>query len=57
MNKIHHKEKNSMSKFEELPITPGYGYEVDAQEAEELGAFQEEALSQEDVEEALEDEA
>lgn len=46
-----------MSNFEGLPLTPGYGYEVDPQEADELGAFEEEALSQEDVKEALEDEA
>jgi hypothetical protein len=46
-----------MNDFTALPLTPGYGYEVDPQEAEELGAFQEEALSQEDVKEALEDEA
>lgn len=46
-----------MSNFQELPLTPGYGYEVDPQKADELGAFKEEALSQEDVKEALEDEA
>lgn len=46
-----------MNDFVELPLTPGYGYEVDPLEADELGAFKEEALSQEDVKEALEDEA
>lgn len=43
--------------FLELPLTPGYGYEVDPQEADELGAFEEEAITQEDVEDAVEDEA
>ncbi len=46
-----------MRKFTDLPLTPGYGYEVEPQEADELGAFEEEALSKEDVEEALEEEA
>ncbi|WP_442765286.1 hypothetical protein [Sulfurospirillum cavolei] len=43
--------------FGKLPLTPGYGYEVTPIDAEELGAFEEEAITKEDVEEAVEDEA
>lgn len=42
--------------IDKLPIVPGFGYEVDPDEAEELGAFIEDAIDFEDVEEAIEDE-
>ncbi|MCT7910719.1 hypothetical protein N5912_02650 [Arcobacter lacus] len=43
--------------IENLEITPNFSYEVDPETAEELGAFEEDAISQDDVEEAIEGEA
>ncbi|MFA6760278.1 MAG: hypothetical protein WCR69_04460 [Sulfuricurvum sp.] len=48
---------NNTTSIDKLPITLGFGYEVDPIEAEELGAFVEDAIDFEDVEEAIEDEA
>ncbi len=46
-----------MSKNElELEITPNYPYEVEPLTAEEMGAFIEDALFIEDIEEAIEGE-
>lgn len=45
-----------MKNFKELDTTAGYGYEVDPDIAEELGAFVEEAIDKEDAEEAIEEE-
>ena len=42
--------------IENLEITPNFSYEVDPETAEELGAFIEDAIFQEDVEEATEGE-
>ncbi|EKT0455030.1 hypothetical protein QDH62_001696 [Campylobacter jejuni] len=44
-----------MKDFKELETIPNFGYEVDPLEAEELGAFKENALSEEDAKEGIED--
>ncbi|MDN5071436.1 hypothetical protein ACN09X_04755 [Aliarcobacter butzleri] len=41
----------------DIEITPNFPYEIDPATAEELGAFREDAIFQEDVEEAIEGEA
>lgn len=46
-----------MKIFNELDLTPGYGYEVDPESAEELGAFEEDALNDDDAKDAIEDES
>lgn len=45
-----------MSEFLEQVITPGHPYEVEPDEAEELGAFTEDAMEFEDIAEAIEEE-
>ncbi|NLO16666.1 MAG: hypothetical protein GXZ15_04165 [Campylobacter sp.] len=45
------------SEFNNKSITPNFAYEVDPIEAEELGAFIEDAIDFEDVIEAVEDES
>ncbi|MCV3371733.1 hypothetical protein L8T99_06935 [Campylobacter lari] len=44
-----------MNNFKELETIPNFSYEVDPLTAEELGAFEENALNKEDVEEGIED--
>ena len=46
-----------MKIFNELDLIAGYGYEIDPKLAEELGAFKEDAILDDDVKEALEDES
>lgn len=44
-----------MENFKELEIIPNFSYEVDPLIAEELGAFEEKSLSEEDAKEGIED--
>lgn len=46
-----------MKIFNELDLTPGYGYEIDPELAEELGVFEEDAILENDAKEAIEDES
>ncbi|HDX6281768.1 TPA: hypothetical protein RPW15_000176 [Campylobacter fetus subsp. venerealis] len=46
-----------MKIFNELDLIPGYGYEIDPELAEELGAFKEDAILEYDIKEAIEDES
>ncbi len=46
-----------MSNIEDLEITGNFGFEVEPLVAEEMGAFTEDALFFEDVEEAIEGES
>lgn len=43
-----------MSDFKDLETIPSFSYEVDPITAEELGAFEENALSEEDAKEGTE---
>lgn len=45
------------TKFLDLNIVAGYGYEVDPQIAEDLGAFREDAIPFDEIKEATQDEA
>lgn len=44
-----------MDNFNDLELVEGYGYEVDPYIAEELGAFTEAALSEDDAKEAIQE--
>lgn len=44
-----------MNNFKELETILNFSYEVDPLTAEELGAFEENALSEEDAKEGIED--
>ncbi|MBZ7936333.1 hypothetical protein H2279_06815 [Campylobacter sp. B0100352/1] len=44
-----------MKDFKELEIIPNFSYEVDPLTAEELGAFEENALNEKDAKEGIED--
>ncbi|WP_297879980.1 hypothetical protein [uncultured Campylobacter sp.] len=44
-----------MDNFNDLELVEGYGYEVDPDIAEELGAFVEAALSEDDAKEAIQE--
>ena len=46
-----------MKIFNELDLTPGYGYEIEPELAEELGAFEEDAILKDDIKEPIEDES
>lgn len=45
-----------MTSIDNLEIIAGFGYEVNPDEAEELGAFVEDAMDFEDIVDAIEDE-